>query len=111
MESGEFAGCNTLPENFTEVILQNFELHCGEYSKSGTASGLGFRAQVGEIKNPTSRAKNAREAGHPCETGIHQSALRFFLNLFLRGSDMEGHEGTAVRSLDWRDFEELRLGL
>ena len=48
MESGEFSCCDTFPENFTEIILQNFELHCGEYSKGGTAFGarlpaLGFR--------------------------------------------------------------------
>ena len=34
-----------------------------------------------------------------------------FLDLFLRGSEMEGKEGTAFRLLDWRDFEELGWGL
>jgi hypothetical protein len=32
MESGEFAAFDSLQQDSAEVILQNFELHWGEYS-------------------------------------------------------------------------------
>jgi hypothetical protein len=76
MESGKFPSCNPFRENCTEVLRQNFELHCGEYSTGGTASG--FRRSA---SGATEIAGHGGKSKSPCLKNMKLKIWR--LGIFL----------------------------
>lgn len=85
METGEFPCCDAFQENFTKVVLQDFELHWGEYSKAGSGFWGGF--EVERINHRGHRGSQGNEKS----TGVWPEMNKF-----------------RARSFFWIFFEELR---
>jgi len=87
MESGELPRCDAFQENFTKVILQDFELHWGEYSKAG--GGFWSRVRVERLHHRGHRGSQRNEKS------IHHGGHR---------GSQRNEKSTGV----WPEMNELR---